>query len=280
MSRIAYVNGAYVAHSQACVHVEDRGYQFSDGVYEVWAVGNGKLLDSEGHFTRLQRSLRELAMPIPTTIAALQVILREIVRQNRIRNGIVYLQITRGVAPRDHAWSPNLRPSLVITAKPLNSRKGDALAKTGVKVITTPDQRWARRDIKSVSLLPNVLAKQLAREHGAYEAWLVDADGYVTEGSSSNAWIITNDDVLVTRNVNHDILAGITRAHALDIVNQNHLRVEERAFSVEEARNAKEAFITAASAFVLPVIAVDDHVIGGGRPGQLATRLRKDYIYG
>lgn len=278
MSRIAYVNGAYVPHSLACVHVEDRGYQFSDGVYEVWAVQKRQLLDTQGHLMRLQRSLRELDIPTPLSISALQLVLQEVIRRNRIRNGMVYLQITRGVAPRDHAWNRNLLSTLVMTARSIDPRKGNKLAKSGVKVITLPDLRWARRDIKSVSLLPNVLAKQKAREAGAYEAWLVDEQGQITEGTSSNAWIITDSGILVTRDLSERILAGITRAHVMQIASEYQLRMEERPFTDCEARQAKEAFMTAATNFVMPVISIDGHIIANGKPGPVAARLRKSYI--
>jgi len=278
MSRIAYVNGAYVPHNQACIHIEDRGYQFSDGVYEVWAVRQGKMLDSEGHFRRLKRSLSELRIAMPMSVGALDVVLREIMRKNRVRNGLIYLQITRGVAPRDHAFPKDTFPSIVITAKSTNPAKADQTAKNGVAVITVPDERWARCDIKTVSLLPNILAKQAAHEKGAFEAWMVDEKGQITEGSSSNAWIITCDGVLATRNLSSDILGGITRAHVLTLAAERQLKVEERSFSLEEAQNAQEAFMTSATTLVTPITHIDGVAVGQGKPGPLASALRKDYL--
>lgn len=277
MSRIAYVNGSYVTHRHAYVHVEDRGFQFADGVYEVWAVRNKKLLDADGHFQRLERSLRALNMPMPVSMAVLRLVLNEITRQNHVKNGIVYLQITRGVAPRDHVWDPAILPTLVITAKSINPVTSEERAGHGISVITMPDLRWKRCDIKSISLLPNILARQAARGKGAYEAWLVDVQGMVTEGAASNAWIVTPDNVLVTRNLSNQILAGITRAHLKEIASSMRLVVEERPFSVAEALQAREAFITAASAFVMPVIKIDEALIGDGNPGPVASQLRKVY---
>ncbi len=278
MSRIAYVNGAYVPHAQAGVHIEDRGYQFADGVYEVWAVRGGKLLDNAGHFARLTRSLEALRITPPMNARALEVVLAEVVRRNLVRNGLVYLQITRGVAPRDHAFPKGIAASIVVTARSLNPAVGDKTAAHGVAVITTQDERWQRCDIKSVSLLPNILAKQKAHEQGAYEAWLVDADGMVTEGSSSNAWIVSESGALVTRSLSPAILGGITRARVLDLAAQRQLRVEERAFSVAEAKAAQEAFITSSINLVMPVTRLDGSTIGDGRPGPVATALRKDYL--
>ncbi|MDQ7018825.1 MAG: D-amino-acid transaminase [Robiginitomaculum sp.] len=278
MSRVAYVNGAYVPHHQACIHIEDRGYQFSDGVYEVWAVRQGKMLDSAGHFRRLKRSLGELRIAMPMSVGALGVVLREIMRKNRVRNGLIYLQITRGVAPRDHAFPKDTFPSIVITAKSTNPAKADQTAKNGVAVITVPDERWARCDIKTVSLLPNILAKQAAHEKGAFEAWMVDAHGQITEGSSSNAWIITRDGVLTTRNLSSDILGGITRAHVLTLAAERQMKVEERSFSLEEAQSAQEAFMTSATTLVTPITHIDGVAVGEGKPGSMARALRKDYL--
>jgi D-alanine transaminase len=278
MSRIAYVNGAYVAHAHAGVHIEDRGYQFADGVYEVWAVRNSKLLDSEGHFTRLTRSLGELKIAPPMGHRALGVVLREIVRKNRVKNGLVYLQITRGVAPREHAFPAHIAPSIVITAKSLNPERAENTASKGVAVITLPDERWKRCDIKSVSLLPNVLAKQAAQEQGAYEAWMVDEAGMVTEGSSSNAWIVTQDGMLITRNLSVSILGGITRARVLRLAGERQLKVEERAFTVQEANDAQEAFITSSVNLVMAVVQIDKKAVADGKPGPMAVALRKDYL--
>ncbi len=278
MSRIAYVNGSYVPHNQASVHIEDRGYQFADGVYEVWAVRDGKLLDSAGHFRRLARSLGELRIAAPMNDAALSIVLREVVRQNRVRDGLVYLQVTRGVAPRDHAFPKDIVSSIVITSKPVNAAAAERAAQKGVAVITLADQRWARCDIKSVSLLPNILAKQSAVEANAYEAWMVDGKGRVTEGSSSNAWIVTKDGVLTTRSLSNDILGGITRERVLALAAARQIKVEERSFSVEEAKQAKEAFITSSMNLVTPITKIDTTSIAGGTPGEMACALRKDYL--
>ncbi len=276
MSRIAYVNGRYVPHAEACVHIEDRGYQFADGVYEVCEIWRGAIIDERRHLDRLDRSLKELTIRPPMKREALAVVLREVIRRNRVSNGLVYLQVTRGVARRNHVFPPaSTRPALVITARSTDPRAGDLSAETGVAVITTPENRWDRVDIKSVSLLPNVLAKQRAKEMGAAEAWFVDPDGMVTEGGSTNAWIVTGDGVLVTRPADHGILRGITRQVVLDLAAREGLKVEERAFSVEEAKQAREAFITAASTLVMPVVRIDDSPVGNGHPGSVATSLRK-----
>jgi D-alanine transaminase len=278
MSRIAYVNGRYVPHAEAMVHVEDRGYQFADGVYEVCEVRGGQLIDERRHIQRLVRSLGELRMPLPMPLNALGVVLRETVRRNRVRDGLVYLQVTRGVAPRDFIFPPPAtRPSVVVTARNLNRARQEATANEGIAVVTVPDNRWDRVDIKSVALLPNVLAKQAARDAGAKEAWFVDADGMVTEGGSSNAWIVTRDGKLVTRPAEHGILRGITRTVLLDVVAAQDLAFEERGFSVEEAYAAREAFVTSASQIVMPVVSIDGRPIGNGAPGLVATALRRDF---
>jgi D-alanine transaminase len=278
MSRIAYVNGRYLPLREAVVNVEDRGYQFSDGVYEVCEVRGGRLIDERRHMERLARSLGELKIAVPMTPKALSVVFHEVVRRNRIRWGIVYLQISRGVARRDHAFpAPGTAPSVVVTARNLDLAAAEKLAADGVAVITLPDNRWERVDIKSVSLLPNVLAKQAAREQGAREAWFVDKQGYVTEGSSSNAWIVTRDGKLVTRHVDHAILKGITRTVVLEMLESHGLKLEERGFSVGEAQEAREAFITSASQIVLPVVRIDGRPVGNGAPGLVATALRRDF---
>jgi D-alanine transaminase len=275
MSRIAYVNGRYVPHADASVHIEDRGYQFADGVYEVCEIFDGQIVDETRHLDRLERSLRELAIRMPVGRAALGVILREVVRRNRVRDGLVYLQVTRGVARRDHAFPPpDVLPALVVTAKSIARTKGDALAAEGVAVITLPDNRWARVDIKSVGLLPNAIAKQKAKEAGAREAWFVDRDGYVTEGASTTAWIVTKEGVLVTRPNGTDILPGITRITATEVARRQGLKVEERKFTVAEAKAAREAFITAASTIVMPVVRIDEETVANGHPGNIATKLR------
>jgi D-alanine transaminase len=278
MSRIAYVNGRYVPFHDAKVHVEDRGYQFADGVYEVCEVRGGRLIDERRHLERLKRSLGELQIRMPMSTRALGVILHEVVARNRIGYGIVYLQITRGVARRDHAFpSREVRPSLVVTARALNRSRNEALAEKGIAVITVPDNRWGRVDIKTTGLLSNVLARQAALERGARDAWFVDEDGTVTEASSANVWIVTSAGTLVTRHADHAILRGITRTVLFDAIKAQGLAVQERAFTVEEAYSAREAFITSASQIVLPVVRVDDRTIGNGKPGPVATALRRAY---
>ncbi|GLS00311.1 D-alanine aminotransferase [Brevundimonas denitrificans] len=279
MSRVAYVNGQYRPHGQAVIHVEDRGFQFADGVYEVWSVFDGRLADFDGHMTRLHRSLNELRIDIPMTREALGRVLNETVRRNRVREGLVYLQVTRGTARRDHPFPPEgTAPSVVVTARSLPLSKGDASAKKGVAVITHPDIRWGRCDIKTVGLLPNVLAKQAAKERGAAEAWMVDEMGLVTEGSSTNAWIVDEHGKLRTRDAQANILQGITRAAVMALIADEGLELEERAFSVDEAKRAKEAFYTSASGFVMPATSIDGVKIGDGKPGPIATRLRALYL--
>jgi D-alanine transaminase len=278
MSRIAYVNGRYLPARDASVNVEDRGYQFADGVYEVCEVRGGRLVDAPLHLARLQRSLRELRIAEPMPLAALEFILHETVRRNRVSHGLVYLQITRGVARRDHAFPLNaIAPSVVVTAKNLNVEKVQENARKGIAVITTPENRWPRVDIKSVSLLPNVLAKQAARDRGAYEAWYVDAQGFVTEGSSSNAWIVTGDGRVVTRHTDNHILSGITRAVLMNVLEALQLRLEERPFTAAEAYGAAEAFVTSAGQNVMPVVRIDDRAIGDGSPGSVSKRLREEF---
>src|SRR5215467_15494759 len=278
MSRIAYVNGRYLPRDAAKVAVEDRGYQFADGVYEVCEVRGGRLVDERRHMARLNRSLGELRIAPPMSQAALAVVLRETIRRNRVRDGIVYVQVTRGVAGRDFPFpAAGTRPSLVVTARSSDLRRLEEVAAEGIAVITMPDIRWKRVDIKSVALLPNVLAKQAAREQGAREAWLVDAQGRVTEGASSNAWIVSRDGKLITRPLGQSILPGITRSVVIDVIRAQGLAFEERSFTVEEAYAAREAFITSASQIVLPVVSINGRPIGNGAPGLVATALRRDY---
>jgi len=275
MSRIAYVNGRYLAHHTAAIHVEDRGYQFSDGVYEVCEVRGARVIDQRRHLARLKRSLDELRMDMPMPEAALTVVIRECMRRNRVRDGIIYLQITRGVARRDHGFPPpGTRPSVVVTTHSIDVAANERTAAEGVAVITVPDNRWQRVDIKSISLLPNVLAKQVARERGAKEAWFVDRNGHITEGSSSNAWIVTRGGKVVTRPADNGILRGITRTVLIDVIRAQGLELEERPFTVDEACRAREAFLTSASQIVMPVVRLDDRPIGNGAPGSIATALR------
>jgi len=279
MGRIAYVNGRYVPHGEAVVHIEDRGYQFADAVYEVWAIFDGKLADPEGHFARLERSLGELSIAMPMSRAALTQVLKETVRRNRLREGLLYLQVSRGVAKRDHAFpNPPVRPAVVMTTSPVDRVAAEARAAKGVAVVTTPENRWGRCDIKTVGLLPNALAKQKARAAGAVEAWFVDDLGFVTEGASSNAWIVDGEGRLRTRDTNANILRGVTRHTLLDVIRNEGLEVDERPFTPADALAAKEAFITGAGTLVLPVVAVDGKPVGEGTPGPVATRLRRLYI--
>ena len=279
MGRIAYVNGRFVPKGEAMVHIEDRGYQFADAVYEVWALFDGKLADPQGHFARLERSLSELSIPMPMSQKALTLVLKEAVRRNRIREGLVYLQVSRGVARRDHVFPPEgTPPSVVITVSRVDREASEARAAKGVAVITTPENRWGRCDIKTVGLLPNALAKQKAKEAGAVEAWFVDELGLVTEGGSSNAWIVDEDGVLRTRDTNCNILRGVTRLTLIDVIREAGLKVEERPFTAQEAQNAREAFITGAGTLVLPVVKVDGKPVGDGVPGPVAARLRRLYI--
>ena len=276
MSRISYVNGSYIPHYAASVHIEDRGYQFSDGVYEVIAIHKSQPIDLEGHFTRLERSLRELEISWPVTPNALIIIIRQIIRRNRVRDGIIYLQISRGVAPRDHAFPDHCNSALVVTAKQLPPFKFSRSTE-GINVITTPEIRWKRRDIKTVSLLGNCLAKEKARRAGCYEAWFVEDDGMITEGTTSNAWIVNDKNQLVTRNVSNTILNGITRLSIINLAKKNNIRFCERAFSLEEAQFAKEAFITSTTSFVKPVLKINEKSVGDGKIGSLTIKLLSFY---
>ena len=279
MSRVAYVNGRYVPHGEAVVHIEDRGFQLADGIYEVWAVMDGRLADADGHFARLQRSLDELDIAQPMSRAALTFVIRETIRRNQVRTGVVYLRVTGGTARRDHAFpNPEVAPTVVVTAKSLNTQAAEAKAAKGVGVVTTPENRWGRCDIKTVGLLPNVLARQAAKEAGGYEAWFVDEDGLVTEGAASNAWIIDSEGILRTRELTANILRGVTRKSVIALLGEQNIRFEERAFTPDEAKNAREAFITGAGTLVLPIVSVDGAQIGDGTPGPVATRLRRLYI--
>ena len=279
MSATAYVNGAYRPLAEAAVHIEDRGFQFGDAIYEVWSVRDGRLLDSEGHLARLNRSLSELRIASPMPDKALMAVAHETTRRNRVRNGLVYLQISRGAAARDHVFpKPGTRPTVVLTAKSLSQQAYETRYAKGVGVITTPEIRWARCNIKSVNLLPNVLAKQQAKERGALEAWFVDADGTVTEGASSNAWIVDAQGRLRTRNLSNRILHGVTRAVLLRLAAERQMSVSEAPFTVAEAKAAREAFITSASNVCVPVIAIDGVQIGDGRPGPVAQALRDAYF--
>jgi D-alanine transaminase len=277
MSRIAYVDGVYRPHNEAAVHIEDRGYQFADGVYEVIAVRGGRLVDEAPHLVRLRRSLAELRIEGALADAPLKFVLREVIRRNGVLDGIVYLQITRGIAPRDHAFPKAARPVLVVTARrsrPANPK----LVEEGIPVITIPDIRWQRCDIKTISLVANVLGKQQAREAGAYEAWMVDAEGRVTEGTSTNAWIVTGDNLVLTRAADHSILNGVTRQALIAIIRREGYQFAERPFTVAEAKTAREAFLTSTTSDVMPVVAIDGQPVANGVPGLLTQKLRADYL--
>ena len=276
MSRIAYVNGSYVPHREAAVSIDDRGYQFGDGVYEVVYIIDGHLADEDAHLDRLSRSLNEISMPMPVTRNVLKMIMARIIRLNQVQTGLIYLQVTRGVARRDHKWSASLKPALIVTAKNTMAKMPQEVAP--VEVITVPDERWDRRDIKTIQLLPNCLAKQKAFEAGAYEALMIDKDGSITEGSSSNAWLVTKDGVLVTRPANHKILNGITRRAVMAVAQELQLRIEERDFTVAEIKEASEAFLTSASSLVTAIGSIDGDKVNNGGVGPVAKRLRIAYI--
>ncbi|MFL2933540.1 MAG: D-amino-acid transaminase [Thalassobaculaceae bacterium] len=276
MSRVAYVNGRYLRHAEAQVHVEDRGYQFSDGVYEVILIKNGKMIDEEQHLERLKKSLSSLEINPPMKRAPMRHVMKELIKRNKFRNGIIYIQITRGVAAREHSFPKYSKPALVMTARRIATKTSDEI-EAGVKVITIDDIRWKRCDIKSTSLLPNVLGKQTARRQGAYEAWMVDASGFVTEGTSTNAWIVTTDGKLITAELGSNILSGITRDTFIKIIHELNYKLEERQFSVEEAKNAREAFFTSSTSFLTPVSEIDGVVIGNGRAGSVSMELIKAY---
>ena len=276
MSRIVYVNGRFRPYMQAEIHVEDRGFQLSDSVYEVCEVLNGHLVDEARHLARLDRSLGELDIKLSLTSKSLGLIMREIIRRNLIRNGLVYLQISRGAAPRDFIF-PNrdVKPTVVCIGRSISRTKNDAIAARGINIITVADERWKRVDIKTTILLPAVLARQKARMEGAYEAWLVDEAGMVTEGAASNAWIVDEDGALITRPCDdHAILRGVTRTVLIELAEREGIKLVERAFSVAEAKSAREAFVTGASTLVMPVVKIDDAKIGEGVPGAFTLKLR------
>jgi D-alanine transaminase len=275
-SRIVFLNGSFLPYEEAKIPIMDRGFLFADGIYEVSAVLNGALVDHEGHFARLERSLREIRIPNPHATAEWTRLCQELVRRNGLSEGLVYLQVTRGVAERDFAFPKEAAPTVVIFTQAKNISRSPQ-AESGVAVITVPDLRWKRRDIKSVSLLPQVLAKQAAAEAGVAEAWMVE-DGFVTEGSSSTAFIITEDRRIVTRPLSNAVLPGITRQSVMRLAAEQNLAIEERLFSVDEAHAAAEAFLTSASMLIMPVVAIDGRPIGAGKPGPLSRRLRELYL--
>lgn len=276
MSRVAYVNGRYLAHHQAAVHIEDRGYQFGDGVYEVVMVLNGQFVDYDGHIKRLYNSLKSIQIDIPISESALRVVMTRMIRLNHLQHGSIYLQITRGVARRDHKFPAASWPAMVMTAKHLASPPMPS--QKGVAAITLADERWARRDIKTIQLLPNCLAKQRAAEAGAFEAILVMPDGSVSEGSSSNVWIVNTAGELVTRTANENILNGITRQSVQKIAQAHQLKMVERNFDVAEMLAAREVFITSATSIVTAITQIDDRKIADGKIGRISAALREDYL--
>ena len=276
MPRIAYVNGRYMPFRQAAVHVEDRGLQFADSVYEVCEIRQKRFVDERRHLDRLERSLGELRIKPPMGREPLRIVMRQVVAAERVETGLLYIQITRGVAPRDHAFpAPEVRPGVIVVAKSVDPTAQERKRTRGVSVITVPESRWDRVDIKTTSLTANVMAKQAAIEKGAAEAWFVDRDGFVTEGSSSNAWIVNQDDVIVTRAPDHSILRGITREVTKETALSNDFQIEERGFTLSEATSAREAFLTSASSDITPILSIDGRMVGNGKVGPVANCLRQ-----
>ncbi len=276
--RIAYVNGRYLPHAQAGVHIEDRGLQLGDGIYEVTNVIGGKPIDEEPHLDRMERSLREIGVAMPMSRESLKLVMREVIARNRIANGLLYLQVTRGAARRDHVPPKTpLKPTLILTMRTQDMAALKTRMEKGVAVATAPDLRWKRCDIKTVQLLPNLLAKQAAKAKGAYEAWLVDDDGYVTEGGSTNAWIVDQAGTVVTRDLSNAILPGVTRRIILDAIREAGLEVAERKFTVAQAQKAREAFLSSATGAAVPVVMIDGVKIGEGFPGALSRRIHDLY---
>lgn len=279
MSRIAYVNGRYVPIATASINIEDRGFQFGDAVYDVWSYCQGVLADFSGHLERLKRSLGEIEIKLPISEPALHQVLLRVARVNRLKEGIVYIQISRGAASREHGFPDSyVKPTLVITAKPVSFARMEKRAQTGVAVVTCPDERWARCDIKTVNLLPNVLAKQTAKRADAYEAWLVDANGRVTEGTSTTAWIINDNKEIQTRTLDHHVLPGVTRESLIRIIAASGYKLIEGGFTPSDVLAAKEAFLTSATNFVMPVVSLDGEPVGDGRPGPETLALRGAYL--
>lgn len=279
MTRIAYVNGRYVRHAEAMVHVEDRGYQFADGVYEVCEIRHGMIVDMTRHLDRLGRSLSELRIAWPMNRAALVRVIREVLKRNRVKNGLFYLQVTRGVARRDHVFPhPDTKPSIVVTAKNTNAAIIAAKNANGIKAITVPENRWDRVDIKTVGLLSNALVRQQAKEAGAQEAIYVDADGTVKEGAATNVWMVDSDGTLLTRPAEHGILRGITRTTLMDVAKTIGVNIREEAFSVEKMLGAREVFITAATSICFPVVEIDGKTIANGHPGSVSQKIREAFF--
>ncbi|MFM9848217.1 MAG: D-amino-acid transaminase [Hyphomicrobiaceae bacterium] len=277
-TRTVYVNGRYLAYAEAAIHAEDRGFQFGDAAYEVCEVRHGRLIDEERHMQRLKRSLGELRIAEPMLAGAWARVMRETIRRNRVTDGLVYLQVSRGASPRDFLFPPaGTEPTVVCLARRIPKGKGDTTAAKGIAIKTVPDIRWSRCDIKTVMLLPSSLAKEAARAEGANDAWFVDAKGFVTEGASSNAWIVDKDGRLVTRAVDQSILRGVTRTTLADLLRREGVAFVERPFTVEEAKQAREAFLTSATSVVMPIVAIDGKAIGNGEPGLLTLRLRETF---
>ena len=276
--RIAYVNGRYLPHGQAGVHVEDRALQLGDGIYEVNNVIAGQAINQDYHLDRMERSLREIGMLMPMSRAALKFVMGEMIARNRIANGLLYLQVTRGAVRRDHVPPANPpKPTLIMTMRAQDMTALAARMQKGISVSTQPDIRWDRCDIKTVQLLPNLLAKQAAKKAGGFEAWLVDDEGYVTEGASTNAWIVDADGTVVTRDLSNSILPGVTRRTLLEVMGEAQIKVVERKFTVAEAKTAPEAFLTSATGAAVPVVTIDGERVGDGAPGPITRRLQRLY---
>jgi D-alanine transaminase len=278
VTRTIYVNGRYLPYAEAGVHAEDRGFQFADAVYEVCEVRGGRLVDEARHMARLARSLAELGIPQPMAAGAWSRVLRETIRRNRVRDGLVYLQVSRGAGPRNFLFPPaGTAPTVVCLARSVPATQLEAAAEVGIGVKTMPDPRWDRCDIKTVMLLPAALAKEAARAEGAREAWFVDRDGFVTEGASSNAWIVDAQGRLITRACDTALLRGVTRTTLIDLLKREGRELVERPFTVAEAKAAREAFVTSATNLVMPVVAIDGHPVGNGAPGLLTQKLRSEF---
>jgi len=278
VTKVVYVNGTYCRYSDALIHAEDRGFQFGDAVYEVCEVRDRAIVDEKRHMARLERSLGELSIPLPMSSRAWQTVMQEVVRRNRVKNGIIYLQVSRGAGPRDFLFGGVETPPTVVCLSRPHSRAGqEAVAAKGVAIKSMPDMRWGRCDIKTVMLLPASLAKEDAKKSGAQEAWFIGPDGNVREGGSSNAWIITRDNELVTPTATNEILRGITRTTLIDLIERDGLTLVERGFTIEEAQSAREAFITSATNLVMPVVEIDGRPVGNGHPGSTSLRLRDSF---
>ena len=278
MTKVVYVNGTYRRYSDALIHAEDRGFQFGDAVYEVCEVRDRAIVDEARHMARLERSLGELSIPLPMSVRAWQTVMQEVVRRNRVKDGLVYLQVSRGAGPRDFLFGGvETPPTVVCLARPASRAGQEAAAAKGIAIKSMPDMRWGRCDIKTVMLLPASLAKEDAKKSGAQEAWFIGPDGKVREGGSSNAWIITKDNELVTPQATNEILRGITRTTLIDLLERDGLKLVERGFTIEEAQSAREAFITSATNLVMPVVEIDGRPVGNGHPGSTSLRLRDTF---